>query len=306
MRIFYIGKFDTPSRTENYVTHALTRLGCQVIRHDAFQCQRLTKLKRTIKEHAPQVVLFSKQDRSYNAELIKWCRDVGIPTVTWVWDLFWGYRPERPHQFKADLLFSTDGGHDAHWERYGANHQVLRQGIHRPDHKMFEREKTCDVIYAGGIYPYRRTLLRFVRKHFGLTIFQNTRGLALNRRMARSKIVLGDSYPSPHYWSNRIYETLGRGGFLLHPETEGLDEEFEDGVHYVSYKRGDFDGLAETIEYYLTHPRERERIRVQGFDHVGRHYTYDDRCRVLLREIRERIEIAPQDTRSQGASRSAS
>jgi spore maturation protein CgeB len=107
------------------------------------------------------------------------------------------------------------------------------------------------------------------------------RGLPLNELYSSTKIVVGDSQPSPHYWSNRLYETLGRGGFLLHPHTEGIETEFEDGKHLVLYDRNDLQDLYDKIDYYLSHDNARETIRRAGF--VKGKYTYKDRCRELMK-----------------------
>ena len=114
--------------------------------------------------------------------------------------------------------------------------------------------------------------------------------------LGKVKVFVGDSYPSPNYWSNRIYEITGRGGFLLHPETIGLDEEFIAGKHYIAYKRpGNRAGwqvLQGLIDYWVTHDKEREQIRQQGFAHCGKHYTYTHRVKTLLEHIQTAIRIS--------------
>ena len=53
------------------------------------------------------------------------------------------------------------------------------------------------------------------------------------------------------YVSNRIFEALAAGAFLLHQEVPGLDEllGLEDGVHYVAWT--DFDDLHHKVQYWL-------------------------------------------------------
>ena len=135
----------------------------------------------------------------------------------------------------------------------------------------------------------RQKLLLYLKRHLGsrLGIVTNLRGNALTDHLRASGVVVGDSYPAPHYWSNRIYETLGRGGFLIHPKTEGMDEEFEAGKHYVEFKRGDYKQLIRLINYYLEHTEEREAIRQAGFEHVKKHLTYTHRCQVLIDRIED-------------------
>lgn len=296
MKILYVGQFEEPHRTENYVAHALESHGVKMI-CCPYVNQDFRSLKNLIKKHRPDAVLFSKAEPVGVSSLLEWCKEQGVLTVCWVWDLYWGYRPERPQQFRADLLFTTDEGHESHFSQNGYNHAVLRQGIHEPEHIDYPASHSHDVCFVGGGsvrrghgYRYRTKLLRHLSKTYGNRFIHhmNVRGLRLNEALSRVKIVVGDSYPSPNYWSNRIYEILGRGGFLLHPKTEGLDEEFEDGVHYVSYDRDDFKGLESLIGYWLSHDEEREKIRRQGFGHVGKHYTYRHRAAVLLEAIRNK------------------
>jgi hypothetical protein len=60
-------------------------------------------------------------------------------------------------------------------------------------------------------------------------------------------VVLGDSAPSPKYWSDRVPCTLGRGGLLAHPDTEGFEEMgFTDEV-MIRYPRGDLKALQDRI-----------------------------------------------------------
>jgi len=121
----------------------------------------------------------------------------------------------------------------------------------------------------------------------------NVRGLNLNHLLAQIKVVVGDSYYVKHYWSNRVYEITGRGGFLLFPRTEGLEEEFTAGAHIATYPRveyldNDYDRwyatLRETIDHWLSHDDERERIRHQGHVRCGE-YTYTRRTACLLRTL---------------------
>lgn len=288
MKIFYIGKFLKPWATESYVAHALQERGAEVFKREYTETMTLSNLISQVEKHQPDFVLFSKVTSPVFKDFIDWCKASGILTVTWLWDLYWGYRPAAPVQFTADMLFTTDGGHEDRWETIGANHKVLRQGIHEPEHVIYPFNPSHNLAFVGlpDYYARRRELTRWLKRTYSSSIqwHNTTRGLALNRLLSETKIIVGDSYPSPKYWSNRVYEILGRGGFLLFPETEGLEEEFTDGVHYVSYKRGDYEHLRNRISYYLSHDDEREQIRQEGFKKCGE-YTYTSRVRELLEHI---------------------
>lgn len=289
MRITYLGN-DRPYSTERYVKHTLVKdYDCDV---------RLLNVGTTdhnslilhLASYKPDVLLFSKPSRPFYNSILDWCKKVGLPTVCWQWDLYWGYRNKKPVQFKADLLFTTDGGHCEEWQRNYPHHQVLRQGIHEPEAKRFSTDYVWDVAFVGTlhcVHQGRIKLVRHLKSKYGNRFkhVTSTRGIDLNKLLARVKIVVGDSYPSPNYWSNRIYEILGRGGFLLYPETEGLDEEFSANVHYAPFTRGDFKGLDERIEFYLHKADQREHIRRLGFELVAGQYTYRHRVGQLLSRI---------------------
>lgn len=288
MRALYIGKFFRSWATERYVEYALKQHGVEVIRRHYTSALTFESLKRKVLDCQPDFVLFSKASHVCYLEFLPWCRENNVLTVCWLWDLYWGYRLTRPIQFKCELLFTTDGGHDKSWLEYGANHRVLRQGIHSPEHVMMGGPPTDQLAFIGSPSSYRarRQLTEWLKFRFGprVTWYNGTRGLDLNAALGKTKIVIGDSFHVKGYWSNRIYEVLGRGGFLLHPRTEGLDEEFTDGVHYIAYERNNFKDLKAKIDYYLANEEERELIRRAGFEHCGK-YTYETRVAELLKQI---------------------
>ncbi len=288
MKIAYLGKFDYPYNTEVYVQHALEQHGCYVKRCP-FREHTLKSLTYIIKREKPDAFLFSKISPAYLPQVIDQCRQAGVKTITWLWDLYWGYRSKLPdHAQPSDLLFTTDGGHNKQFERAGCNHQLLRQGIHEPEHVIYDYPYDYDVAFVGGRKGHRSRprLINWLNSNYHTRFihYQDVRGLELNNKLSRVKIVVGDSYPSPNYWSNRIYEVCGRGGFLLHPHTRGLEEEFTDGEHYVSYQRNNFNHLRSLIEHYVQESEERERIRYAGW-HQCKQYTYTNRVTALLAAI---------------------
>lgn len=296
MKFFYIGRFDRPYATENYVTWALRSLGHEVVKRPYTRTSTADTLLRQARKAAPDVVLFSKASSPCFVPLLTKLRQDGILTVTWLWDLYFGYRRARPVQMHADLVFSTDGGHPHCWEEMGVDHRVLRQGIHEPEHVIYQATDAdkYDLAFVGSpaSYSARAKLTTWLRQTYGSqlrTFSSGLRGLALNQELARARVVIGDSYPAAAYWSNRVYEILGRGGFLLHPVTPGLEIEFVDGEHYVGYQRDDYPALKNLIDSWLADSVGRERIRRAGFERVGQ-FTYTSRCRSLVEQIETELE----------------
>lgn len=227
--------------------------------------------------------------------------DAHVPIVAWLTNIFHGVSRREIQVktnpiFKADVVFTTDGGHDAEWKKAGVNHVCLRQGIYEPEAYLGEPTypTTADIVFIGSVYeniwPYRKKLVDWLKDKYG-DRFQHLgergdiRHDDLNNLLATAKIVVGDSVYSPHYWSNRVYEVIGRGGFLIHPVVEGLDAEFTPYKHYIPYHYGDFGGLKEKIDYYLTHEAERREIQLAGFEHAKRYHTYKHRVVKLLHEL---------------------
>lgn len=295
-KILYLGKFNTSYSTEVYVSYALRRLGqtVEAIPHNELGAR--SSWDDYLSKHSPDVVMFSKAPVAGCRELINACKRRGIITVAWVWDLYFecGNRPEKDWpQFEADLVFTSDGGHSDDFKARGWNHCTLRQGIHfpeavaqPPDHKFlvgFVGHKN------GKFQPGRQELVQHLQTTYGdqFTHAETVRGLDLNKWLASVCVVVGDSYPTSTggYWSNRIYEVTGRGGFMLHPDIRGLNNEFKAGLHIGTYDRGDLEDLDNKINFYASEPDVREEIRRNGHILCKTHYTYVERCRTLLNHI---------------------
>ncbi len=103
------------------------------------------------------------------------------------------------------------------------------------------------------------------------------------RVVHHTAILLGTSVPGVRlYFSNRVWFTLGWGGFLLQEYVEGLETLFENHRHLVWFHSPE-EGLA-LAERYLRFPYERHRIAREGFRLVHTRHTYRHRIQTLLRE----------------------
>lgn len=240
----------------------------------------------------------------------------GIPTATYHLDLWLGLHRQADldrdpfyraiqHFFSADKLM-------ADW--FNTNTDV--QGHYLPA-AVYDREcyispepspHANDVIFVGSRryhpeWPYRPKLIDWLAQSYGKHFTHiggdgatgTIRGDDLNRLYAGSKVAVGDTlclgFDYPHYFSDRVFETLGRGGFMIHPWIEGIDEMFEDGTHLVTYPFGDLEQLQFLIDYYLADANvvERERIRHAGHEHVKAHHTYRHRWQTILSIIFEEL-----------------
>lgn len=288
-RIAIIGKFKL-LHDEEYIARSFESLGHEVLRVN----ERLLthQICGSIDDFNPDIVIWTKLMVT-EAHLVRQHMEK-YTSVCWVFDLYWGYEREyrlTTHPaFTADYVFTTDGGNQDRFEQAGINHRCVRQGIYKEEAILYPRTPSDKVIFVGSdnaLHPGRFKQNSFVDgrfnyKRYGHRDTNEVRGLDLNKLFAESAVVIGDSVYSPHYWSNRVVETLGRGGFLIHQEVEGLKEEYP---HLVTYERGNFEDLADKITYYLNHEDERVDIIQKNFEWVRDNYTMDKKCQELLNYI---------------------
>jgi hypothetical protein len=301
--VLYVGDFKEFYATENYVTHGLQQNGCTVYKLEEDHVTSPKAVLSVALKYKVDFVLLSKGRFQQCDEAVELLRKNGIKTVGWIFDLYFQLptffgrqRPIGPAH-KADICCMTDGGHMEKWREFKVNHRLLRQGIHAPDaHYGTATGNHPEVVFVGTYsYKERMQLVDYLRDRYGSNFrhygrggdVRETRGEDLNNVLAACKIVVGDSMPSPNYWSNRIYEITGRGGFLMHPRVEGLESEFTDGVHYVGYDYGNFAALGASIDFYLAADDTREAIRWAGHEHTKANYTYTKRCAKLLQYAAE-------------------
>lgn len=245
-------------------------------------------------------------------EVLERLKARNIPTVTYHLDLWFGIQRQKDLEqdefYKHIGYFFTVDKKMADW--FNENTQVkgryLQAAVFEPEcymHKLpIKAEYRHDVVFVGsrGYHPewqYRPQLIDWLRETYGDKFthvggdgqIPTTRGAALNELYWNSKIAIGDSlcigFNYPYYWSDRVYETLGRGGFIIHPYIKGMEEHFEDKKHLVFYEFGNFEQLKNLIDYYLEHDDEREAIRLAGHEHVKQNHTYKQRWGAIIKEV---------------------
>lgn len=301
-KVLYIGNFFADYLTETHMANSLEEIGIEVIRINEKKCN-----EETIRAAAQgcDTVLYQ---RTFGMPFD--FTSLGIRSVSYTLDLYFGLQRQMGMAnnpfWKADYVFTVDGGHEDQFIRKGINHRFLPAGVYGAECQLGTKRKEfeCDVAFVGTYHylkewPYRRQLVDFLKKTYGPRfklfgdVISNENpghqimafGKDLNDLYASAKVVVCDSINSPFYWSNRVYETIGRGGFAIHPKIKGLEKEFEYGQHLVPYDYGDFSGLKKKIDYYLTHDVEREEIRKAGYEYVKSHKTFKQRCEQILRIV---------------------
>lgn len=165
-----------------------------------------------------------------------------------------------------------------------------------------------DVLFLGNCYNEARraieTALRSLPCNVGLygdgwqqadgnCLYDFNVGAGLYQK---AKIAISDTFtdgttPITAFVSNRTFQALAAGAFVLQQYSPRLDEYtgLQSGVHYVEWQT--LDDLKELITLYLPEQKERQRIAAAGQAFVTEHYSFDAQVKVLLRDLLPLIEV---------------
>lgn len=315
MRVMYCGNFTATHTTENHIALTLEDMGHEVQRVQEGQT-RPEDFTRLVHETDADLFLLTRTwGNTVTLEHLKQFKQRGIPTASFHLDLYIGLKREASLDgdsfWSTEWVFTPDGSEMAVkvFEAKGINHHYIKPAVYKGECHMVEKNDSLDIVFVGGgdrpnspdgyghkeEWPYRDKLIGWLYDTYGERFHkfghpqQTIRNEELNQLYANAKVVVGDSvclnFDHPYYWSDRVYETMGRGGFIIHPFIEGMDEEFTHGKNIVFYKYGDFDQLRSYIDYYIGDNEEREKIRLAGHEYVKANCTYHNRLAQALEII---------------------
>lgn len=307
-RLLYIGNFVSPFSTENDIKKSFEALGWNVhtVQENTMDDTTVGEIVNTA--HNYDFILYT---RTWARTDVLWRKVLAgvrgvVPTVSVHLDLYIGLERGKPEVLKedsffySDFVFSADGGHTKEFRELGINHfffppAVLKDSVFIGETK---KEFEYDVAFVGSFayhkeWNYRPYLINWLKNTYGarFRLFGSdgecVRGKRLNDLYASAKVIVGDSTYSPNYWSDRIPETVGRAGFLIHPRVEGLEKQFELYKHLIPYYVGEMEELKEIIDFYVSHENERNAIRFAGQKHVLENHTYEVRAKQLIEKLKE-------------------
>lgn len=227
----------------------------------------------------------------------------GTRTVALHMDLYWGIGGReaqigRRPWWGCQFVFTADGGHQQEFLRRGVNHFWMTPAIgseyaYREEARNCRPDNTHAAIFVGGYVEHihgleRVEMIRWAQDRWGdhFALYgriagarEQLYGHRLNALYARSGLIIGDSAPSPRYWSDRIPCTLGRGALLAHPEVEGMVEQgFTDDV-MITFPRGDLETLEQKVNS-IRHSELEER-REAALDLVKERHLWRHRMQEL-------------------------
>lgn len=312
MKIIYVGRFSHANVTaddEGAIAHVLEQLGHEVVRIEEEQ-----KGYGAWRERGDFLLCNHWRD-------LDSLRKVKIPKVYWCFDLIDSkacnggvqdttltIRDKSRIQWSRDMIhycdlgFHTDGdwvdrckkelmvGDNAHWLMQGADERIVGRG-------QFNPSLATDILITasrrGGVR--RETFLHEMEKRWGSRIKVVEKGIYRERLrdlIASSKIVVAPDFPcSQRYWSNRVYNVLGFGGFLLHPQCSGLiPSQFNLAEVMTYFSRSD---LNDAIELYLG-DEFKDRREGQGnlsIKAISTKHLYRHRVEEMVRVVRDRLKI---------------
>lgn len=327
MRWAYLGNFQPPHSTENDVARALGNVGQAVALYQEGDPDEIEKLVANLDSY--EVVLWTRTkglaDMVGDAaqwKLLAEARRLGTPVVGYHLDRWWGL--DREHQiftdpfFRVDLLCTADGGHDAEWKAAGVNHIWFAAAISEANVGLGtpRDEYRSDIAFVGSWqggyhreWEHRSVLVRWLKATYGARVKfwprpgeHAVRGDDLKDLYASVKVVVGDSclvpakdgLPITRYCSDRIPETLGRGGLLVHPQVEGIDNLY---LYTWEWPVGEWRILADRINSLLDGRVWRdpavnydyEEYISQQVQFIRERHTYEVRMQGLIELIEDML-----------------
>jgi hypothetical protein len=111
---------------------------------------------------------------------------------------------------------------------------------------------------------------------------------------SNAAIVLNDHWRDMRddgFISNRVFDALASGGFVVSDRVPGIDEEFDDAV--VTYERA--EELEAIIDHYLAHPEERRERAERGRAAVLERHRFAHRVDAIIAAVGDEVDRRIRD-----------
>jgi len=320
MKIVYVGKHDSGGNDDEGAIHfALEKLGHEVVRVMESYTKGVSNLQADFLLCHHWHDLFAL--RQVKIPKVFWCFDL----IDWPeGGQRHSQRRKWMTELTAicDLGFLTDGDWVAqdktgklHWLTQGADErpcdgtfdyvrdvriksnakgqQWMRELVYKPEDYEFvspQVVRPVDVLFVGGLGYGRESFVKELRERYGEKfkhVLKGCHGVALANEINRAKIVVApDSPVTERYWSNRVYNVLRLGGFLLHPWSEGLYQQYKEPLSLVMYRKLE---LTAVIDRWLSEEKLREQLAGEAHRWTMKKHTYSHRCATLVQTIKEKL-----------------
>lgn len=323
-QITYIGNFERDWNTELHLARDLRAIGCDVELVDertvADGLRKLGAAGLELPREGTQLVLYTKTHGMppEAVELWKRLEGLGIKTASFHLDLYVGLPRENEIGvdpfWRTGTVFTADGDDASKlvFAAAGINHVWCPPAVVSDETRRFIPQdgfwpyqgvdEDVQIVFVGSNrsyhpeWPFRMNMLRELKRRYGKRFMvlgppdNLIRGMALNQlyQQPGGRIVVGDSLSLPghrNYFSDRYFETIGRGGFLIAPNVPGIEAFLEDGNHFIGYEPTNLTSLFEKVDEYLEEPATQRIIAETGARHVARTQTYQQRGRLMLEAV---------------------
>lgn len=289
MKIVLLGNHSVNFSTESHHAWTWEKLGHQVVRLQEDRASERDVLDACRGAQILQWTHTHSFESPVTSQTIQQIRDMGVKSFSYHLDVYWGIGSrqgkylEHP-SFLLDFFFSTDGGNEEKWKQAGINHIYMPPGVVEYGAYLGSADNIdIPVLFAGSEfyhseYSFRPEMVKALRDNYwdSVRIVSGVREDPLNQLYARTRVVVGDHIfaGNPLYWSDRLPETTGRGGFIVYPDVPGLEEYKKHGL--VTYEPQNSQSLINKIDYYLDIGHESDRIerRNSVHEYVRKTQTY--------------------------------
>jgi len=224
----------------------------------------------------------------------------------------------------CDAYFSKEIGWRKDYEKEGVNfiywpEDACPDFYEKVDTTTEDYQHKCQILELTREYPVvftgtwsdmginRAEYLKPIRDALDLTIFSlnpdawQERGYKAQSGMwddnyaylvskAKINLALDWRHDIEGYWSDRIAQILGAGGFVLAKYTLGMERAFGPDKENLVYWTDQLDFI-EKAKYYLEHEDERLRIAKRGHEYCEKYLKFDYRVRQFLTILRYQFGI---------------
>jgi len=318
--VVQIGNFTPPYSTENELRKALTFLGAAV--HPVQEDSVGDWLEAPVED--ADLILWTrtrsllKRLPGYaqvgDGALLTRARLAGVPVIGYHLDIWFGLprasevTGDAPYFGDVDVMVTADGGHDDEWRQAGIEHVWMPPAVSAewctPGRARPDRYGDATVAFVGSwqgsYHPEAKHRHALIHAHtagrYKVAFYPRKgedaiRGRDLADLYATHPVVVGDSaLLGPRYYSDRIPETLGRAGCLIHPHVEDVipanehqEGLFRPGHDLLTFAPFDFDLLDDLIVGWgVEYPEQARQVGRQGRARILEAHTYTHRMAAIL------------------------